>query len=86
MIDYANHKGKLLTRISQAKDAKRPQAVLSLDDNCEHVWDKFKQTIIPERADVYPPLPEFAASTAYFIVKACTKCKTKRNVDYVVER
>ena len=55
-------------------------------DLCEHEWQRFRESITPERSrkaeknEYY-----YTQGAAYFVVKACLKCKTKRRIELVVE-
>ncbi|WP_138443438.1 hypothetical protein [Sinomonas susongensis] len=78
MIDAATLRKGLAQGISNAERTK-------LDDSrpmvagCAHPLQTYRQTVVPTNA-------RFKGAGAHFIVKACVTCRTKRAVDYVVER
>jgi hypothetical protein len=54
---------------------------------CEHEWKRFKQTVRPERTDLQNEKGYvYKGSGAYFVVRACEKCKEKQYIDYKVLR
>lgn len=88
MIDFAAHRQRLNARLAAVRASKQPQAVLERKDGCEHEWSKYKQTVQSSartmrqiRAGMM-----YTGGRAYFIVKACHKCKEKAVLDYVVEK
>jgi len=55
-------------------------------EECEHKWKKFKETIRVERTEAQLRKGQhYTGNGAYFIVRACMKCKKKQRVDYIVE-
>lgn len=78
MIDTPTLRARLDARITQAERLKIVRHTAE-DTGCAHVWQTYRQTVIPEST-------RFAATGAYFIVRGCALRKGKRVIDYVVEQ
>lgn len=76
MIDFSAKRTQLNQKIEAVKMSRKQQTDIDML-NCAHDWQAFRQTI---RAD-----NDNFTGTAFFIVKACIKCKTKKPQGYVVE-
>lgn len=54
---------------------------------CEHDWQRFRETIHPERTSLQSMSDmEYKMGAAFFVTMACLKCKTKRRQELVVEQ
>lgn len=84
MIDFAKHRAKIAARVAAAKQMKFEPA--KPVDECQHEWQKFKETIQPsERTYEQSQLGmDYRRGPAYFIVRACTECHKKERLDYVI--
>ena len=73
-------------KIAEAR-ARKQQRCIKYNDTCEHDWQRFKQTIKPERtAEQIKQSMGYKGERAYFIVAACMKYHRKRCIELVVER
>lgn len=76
MTNLDTLRSALHSRIRLAAEARR--AARTKPTTCAHTWDTFKQTVTVENAGF--------AGRAWFVVKGCPHCRTKRYVDYVVQQ
>lgn len=72
MINFEAYREKLRRNVQSKNQAERE------DNSCEHEFRAYKQTLQPR--------DEWNGTRAYFILKACEKCKVKIYIDLKVER
>jgi hypothetical protein len=74
MVDYKTQRNELEKKIKEVTHPEKPDE----KPVCQHEWSRFKKTIRTEN--------DKFTGRAYFIVKACPKCKEQHNISYIVEK
>lgn len=86
MANLTAIKKQVKQKLKQAR-LRKQQSKRKDNDTCEHDWQRFKQTIKPERtAEQIKQGMGYKGERAYLIVAACMKCHKKRCIELVVER
>lgn len=77
MIDLTLERAKLTAKIEKVK-SERNQSTLLEDSTHIHEYKHYKESVRPDN-------DKYTRGTAYFIVKACTGCKTSQRLSFNIE-
>lgn len=81
-----SHRTRLTARLERSR-TRRAEALAgqSRADTCDHEWQRYVESIVPERSERQRRhSTSFGGRSAYFVVRGCPKCRQKRRVQLVV--